>query len=133
VRVSFQGEAGAYSEEALRTFFPDVDVLPCATFGEALTAVADGQADRAVLPVENSQAGSITETYDLMLQHQLWAVGEIELRVRHATACSRCRAPRSRRCAPPTRTRRPWRKPRSTSPGTASSRSPSGTPPGARG
>lgn len=83
MRVSFQGEPGAYSEEALRTFFPDVDVLPCATFGEALTSVADGQADRAVLPVENSQAGSITETYDLMLQHQLWAVGEIELRVRH--------------------------------------------------
>lgn len=83
MKVAFQGERGAYSEEATRQAFPDAEVLPCARFSDAFEAVVERRADRAVIPVENSQAGTIAESYDLLLAHPLFVVGEIDLRVRH--------------------------------------------------
>jgi len=81
--VAFQGERGAYGEEAVRRFFGPVEVLPCRTLPEAFAAVATGRAGHAVVPVENSQAGSINQTYDLLLDGNLTIVGEVELPVRH--------------------------------------------------
>ncbi len=83
LRVAFQGERGAYSEEAARKAFPGAQMLPFPRFSDAFEAVVSFAADRAVIPVENSQAGSITETYDLLLSHGLHIVGEVDLRVRH--------------------------------------------------
>ena len=82
--VAFQGEHGAYSEEACRLHFgQDVKTLPCRTFEEIFGAVDAGQADYGAVPVENSTAGSINKSYDLLLDHDLKVHGEILLRVRH--------------------------------------------------
>lgn len=83
MKVAFQGEPGAYSEEALRSVFPHAEVVPCARFHVAMEALVRGEVDRAVLPLENSQAGSIVETYDLLLAHQAWIVRDVDLRVSH--------------------------------------------------
>ncbi|MGD8624171.1 MAG: prephenate dehydratase [Anaerolineae bacterium] len=83
--VAFQGENGAYSEEAIYQFFdPDVETLPCPTFAGIFEAVESGRADFGALPVENSTAGSINRAYDLLLDHDLRVWGETILRVRHA-------------------------------------------------
>ena len=82
--VAFQGEHGAYSEEAVqRHFGVDVDTLGCRAFEHIFDAAEDGQADFAAVPVENSTAGSINKAYDLLLDHDLKVHGEILLRVHH--------------------------------------------------
>lgn len=83
MRVAFQGERGAYSEEAAAALYGEAEVAPCATLREVFDAVASRSVDRAVVPVENSQAGSINETYDLLVSHSLFIVGELDLRIRH--------------------------------------------------
>lgn len=76
--VAFQGERGAFSEEAVyRHFGPSAEPLPCRTFADAFAAVACGEAEYGILPVENSQGGSITDVYDLLRQHDLHVVGEV--------------------------------------------------------
>ncbi|HET8627531.1 MAG TPA: prephenate dehydratase domain-containing protein, partial [Thermomicrobiales bacterium] len=69
-RVAYQGEHGAYSEEAALTIFGRAETLPCPTLADAFGALAGGQADFATVPVENSQAGSINDTYDLLLTYR---------------------------------------------------------------
>ena len=82
--VAFQGEAGAYSEEAVRQQFGDqAETLPCQAFENLFDAVDSGLADFGAVPVENSTAGSINKSYDLLLEHDLKVHGEILLRVRH--------------------------------------------------
>jgi prephenate dehydratase len=82
--VSFQGEPGAYSEEAIRQYFgADVDTLSCRAFEHIFEVVEEGEADYAAVPVENSAAGSINKAYDLLLEHDLKVHGEIMLRVSH--------------------------------------------------
>ena len=82
--VAFQGEHGAYSEEAVRQHFgPAVETLPCHAFENLFEAVERGDADFAAAPVENSTAGSINKSFDLLLEHDLRVHGEIMLRVRH--------------------------------------------------
>ena len=82
--VAFQGEHGAYSEEACRRHFSDtVETLPCRTFEDIFAAVEAGAATYGAVPVENSTAGSINKSYDLLLDHDLKVHGEILLRVRH--------------------------------------------------
>lgn len=84
-QVAFQGEPGAYSEEAIYQFFgPDVTSIPCHNFEGVFEAVESGAADFGALPVENSTAGSINQAYDLLLDHDLRVWGEVILRVRHA-------------------------------------------------
>lgn len=83
MQVAFQGERGAYSEEAVVQFFGEVETVPCPTLRDVFEAAASGRVDRGVVPVENSQAGSINETYDLLLAHDLVIAGELDLRVRH--------------------------------------------------
>ncbi len=82
--VAFQGEPGAYSEEAVRQQFgAEVKTLPCQAFEHIFEAVDSGRADFGTVPVENSTAGSINKSFDLLLEHDLKVHGEILLRVRH--------------------------------------------------
>ena len=82
-RVAFQGERGAFSEDAVLRFFGDIELLPCRSLAHVFEAAAEGKADFGVVPVENSQAGSINETYDLLLRYDLNIYGEIALEVNH--------------------------------------------------
>ncbi len=82
--VAFQGERGAYSEEAAVGLLGEgLALLPCRTFREAFQAVEDGRATHALIPIENSLAGSINESYDLLLERSLSIAAEAVLRVRH--------------------------------------------------
>lgn len=84
LRVAFQGERGAYSEAAAVTFFGDsVQPVPHNDFDSVFEAVTNNQAERGVLPVENSLAGSIHRNYDLLLRHKLSIVGEVQIPIAH--------------------------------------------------
>jgi len=83
LKVGFQGETGSYSEEALLQFFKQADPVPFEYFSMVFGAVAEGTVDHGMVPVENSQAGTINDTYDLLLQHDLNIIGEYHLRVKH--------------------------------------------------
>jgi prephenate dehydratase len=83
-RVIFQGIAGAYSEEAIHQFFgPEAIPVPCATFSDMFVAVEAGEADYAMLPMENAVAGSVNQSYELLMEHDLRIYGEVILHVRH--------------------------------------------------
>jgi prephenate dehydratase len=81
--IAFAGERGAYSEDAVFSFFGDVATLPCRYFSDVFEAVQKGKGNAGVVPVENSQAGSVADTYDLLLHYPLEIYGEITLRIRH--------------------------------------------------
>lgn len=84
VKVAFQGERGAFSEDAvIKLFGPDVDFLPCVGLRDVFQSVLEDRVDFGVVPVENSQAGSINETYDLLLVYPLNIFAEVILRVSH--------------------------------------------------
>lgn len=84
LRISFQGEAGAYSEKSLRELLgPNVVSVPRPNFEACYRAVANRECDYALVPVENSLGGSIHENYDLMLRYHLTIVAEHDFRVRH--------------------------------------------------
>lgn len=83
MRVAFQGERGAYSEEALLQRYPEAQPVPSHALDDVFEGVATGEVDAAVVPVENSQAGSIARTYDLLRQHDLFITGEIILPIEH--------------------------------------------------
>jgi prephenate dehydratase len=84
MKVAFQGEPGAYSEQAVFNYFGSVDTVPCESFDAMFDAVMSGKSDAALAPIENSLAGSIHQNYDLLLRHDLLHItGEYLLRVRH--------------------------------------------------
>ena len=84
IRAAFQGERGAFSEEAARRFLgPRLEPLPQREFDDMFDAVVRGDADCAVVPVENTLAGSVIKNYDLLSDHDLTIVGEVVLRVAH--------------------------------------------------
>ena len=83
MRVAIQGELGSFSEQAAIQFFGACEIVPCRWFSDAFEAILTGRADCGVIPIENSQAGSINDTYDLLLQHDLPIAGEVDLPVRH--------------------------------------------------
>lgn len=82
-RIAYQGIAGAFSEQAAREFAPDAEVVGFASFEEAFAATVRGECTHACLPVENSLAGSINQTYDLLSDSVLHVVGERIVRVHH--------------------------------------------------
>ena len=85
MRVAYQGEPGAYSEQAVVATFPEAEPLPCDTVRLVFSRVTSGEADYGVVPLENSQAGSVNETYELLLNTSLLRmVGEALVRVDHA-------------------------------------------------
>jgi prephenate dehydratase len=84
VVVAFQGEPGAYSEQAVRQHFgAEVAALPCRGFREIFQAIQDGRAGHGMLPVENSLAGTVIPAYDLLIDHDLRLQAEVVLRVEH--------------------------------------------------
>ncbi len=83
MRVAFQGEPGAFSEEACYGYFGEVETLPCETFDDVFARVTAGECDYGLIPIENSLAGSVHQNYDLLLRHDLYIIGEYFLRVRH--------------------------------------------------
>lgn len=83
-RVVYQGEPGAYSEEACAGYFgPGVDSRGLPWFGDVFLALERGEADYAVLPIENSSTGSIRQVYDLLAQYAYHIVGEWQVKVEH--------------------------------------------------
>src|SRR5512141_17938 len=83
MRVAFQGEPGAFSEETSLAYFKNPTTVPCEAFDDVFEAVASDRCDTGVIPIENSLAGSIHQNYDLLLRHELLIVGEYLLRVQH--------------------------------------------------
>lgn len=84
LRVAFQGERGAYSEAAAVVFYGDsVEPIPNDDFDSVFEAVTHHRADRGILPVENSLAGSIHRNYDLLLRYDLSIVGEVQIPIAH--------------------------------------------------
>jgi prephenate dehydratase len=81
--VAFQGELGAFSEEAVYALFESAELMPCAAFDDVFAAVEGGAADRAVVPIENSVFGSVPINYDHLRQHDVQIVDELNLRIRH--------------------------------------------------
>lgn len=84
IKVSFQGERGAYSEAAARSFFTEeIETISFSTFAEVLESTVSNYTEYSVLPVENSLEGSVGESYDLLYTTSLNAVGEIYYRIEH--------------------------------------------------
>jgi prephenate dehydratase len=84
VILAFQGEPGAYSEAAARLYGgADAETLPCKSFDDVFEAVVKGHATHGVVPLENSIGGTIHRNYDLLVDHDLPIIGEIELDVVH--------------------------------------------------
>ena len=80
--ASFQGERGAFSEDAARNLLgASVQTMACRTFEEMFDAVSRGAADCAVVPIENSLAGSVHKNYDLLMEHDLTIIGETKVRI----------------------------------------------------
>jgi len=82
-KVAFQGERGAFSEDAIYSAFRDADAIPKKNLTEVFEAVENDETQFGVVPVENSQAGSINETYDLLLKYDLSIYGEVAVEVNH--------------------------------------------------
>ena len=86
-RLVFQGVEGAYSQAALQQFFGDnKNVFHVDTFRDAMEAIEEGSADFAVLPIENSSAGAVSQVYDLLVEFENYIVGEVVIPIRHTLA-----------------------------------------------
>ena len=92
--VAYQGEPGAYSEQAVRQLFEQangsadtaaaaVRPLPCPSFSAVFEAVASGAAPYCLVPIENSLGGSFHDNYDLLLRHRVTCVAELQFKVSH--------------------------------------------------
>lgn len=83
-RVVFQGAEGAYSQMAMERFFGEtVNSFHVDTFRDAMSALDEGSADFAVLPIENSTAGIVNESYDLLVEYENYIVGEQIIPIEH--------------------------------------------------
>src|SRR5882724_11284527 len=84
MHVTVQGERGAFSEEAVHKLLGhDVELSPSPSFEEAFRRLSRGEADRAVLPMENSLAGSVHENFDLLLRYKMAILAETQVRIVH--------------------------------------------------
>ena len=83
MKVAFQGEPGAYSEQAVFNYYGNIETKPCESFDMVFDTVVSGECENGLIPIENSLAGSIHQNYDLLLRHDLHIVGEYLLRVQH--------------------------------------------------
>lgn len=80
-RIAFQGEPGANSDTACRDVYPGMEPLPCATFEDAFMAVEAGNADLAMIPIENTIAGRVADIHHLLPESNLHIVGEYFLSI----------------------------------------------------
>lgn len=83
MKVAIQGELGSFSHEAAGKMLPGSSVVPCARSAEVFDRVESGSAGAAVIPIENSLAGSVAEHFDLLLARELFIHAEFHLRIRH--------------------------------------------------
>ena len=93
MRIAIQGEKGSFSHEAALRLVPEpeagdtpgqaVEILPCALSAEVFAQLVEGRAEAAVIPIENSLAGSVVEHYDLLLASPVRIQRELLLRIRH--------------------------------------------------
>ena len=82
--IAFQGERGAFSEEAAHQLLGSrIRAIPCETFAQVFASVAQGKAKMCLVPIENTLAGSVYENYDLLVSNRLHIVGEVNLRIVH--------------------------------------------------
>jgi len=83
MKVAIQGELGSFSNEAAVLMLPQARVIPCARSAEVFDSVEGGSVQAAVIPIENSLAGSVAEHFDLLLARNVFILGEMHLRIRH--------------------------------------------------
>jgi prephenate dehydratase len=83
MRVAIQGERGAFSHQAASTLAPEARVLPCARSVDVFDALDSGKAQCAVIPVENTLAGSVGEHLDLLMEREVFIHAEMRLRIEH--------------------------------------------------
>ena len=83
MKVAIQGEPGAFSHEAALKLVAGAQIVPCALSAEVFAALDAGAVDAAVIPIENSLAGSVLEHFDLLLKHDVKVVEETLVRIRH--------------------------------------------------
>jgi hypothetical protein len=81
-KIVFQGETGANSHMACRDVYPDYEAIPCATFEDCFSAMADGKADLAMIPIENSVAGRVADIHHLLPGSNLHIIGEYFMPIR---------------------------------------------------
>ena len=85
IRIVYQGEEGAYSQMAMQQFFHDTtNSYHVQTWRDAMEAIAKGEADYAVLPIENSTAGIVAGVYDLLQEYNNYIIAETYIKVEHA-------------------------------------------------
>jgi prephenate dehydratase len=84
MKISIQGEKGCFHEVAARQFFcnEDIEIIPCTTFDQTLNSVREGNADLAMMAIENARSGSILYNYSLIRESGLKMLGEHNLRVK---------------------------------------------------
>ena len=83
MKVAIQGELGSFSHEAAKQMLPRCTVVPCARSAEVFDRLQRGSASAAVIPIENSLAGTVAEHADLLLAHEVFIQGEFLLRIVH--------------------------------------------------
>ncbi len=81
-RIAFQGEYGANSDMACRDMYPDLEPLPCRTFEDAFNAVSHGDAELAMIPIENTIAGRVADIHLLLPESDLYIVAEYFMPIR---------------------------------------------------
>ncbi len=83
MKVAIQGELGSFSHEATENMLPRSTVVPCARSAEVFDRVEDGLVDRAVIPIENTLAGTVAEHADLLVSRSVFVEAEYLLRIIH--------------------------------------------------
>lgn len=83
MKIAYQGVPGAYSHIACTSLFPEQEYIPCDTFEIAMELVKNGDVDKAVIPVENSNAGRVSDVHFLLPEAGLHIVGEHFMRIEH--------------------------------------------------
>lgn len=83
MKIAFQGFAGAYSDMACREKFPDGQTIPCRTFDDAFDVVKSGEADFAMIPIDNTLAGRVADVHHLLPESGLHIIGEHFVPIRH--------------------------------------------------
>jgi prephenate dehydratase len=83
MKIAIQGEPGSFSHEAALKLVPGATIIPCTLSAEVFATLAERNVDAAVIPIENSLAGSVSEHFDLLLTHDVKVDRETLLRIRH--------------------------------------------------
>jgi prephenate dehydratase len=83
MKVAIQGEAGSFSHEAAKRLLAEAEIRPFSLSSDVFSALAAGAVDAALIPIENSLAGSVLEHFDLLLAHDVYVERESLLRIEH--------------------------------------------------